>query len=139
MSFIYNRTVRLTDTDAGGVLYFAHLLQICHEAYEEALLEAGMAPGAIITDLGVALPIIHCSSDFLQPMTWGDRVQVCLSLRELRNRSFELAYEVELQSNESENSLLAATALTRHVCISAQTRDKQALPDSIAEALRSLS
>ncbi|MDJ0549913.1 MAG: 1,4-dihydroxy-2-naphthoyl-CoA hydrolase, partial [Microcystis aeruginosa] len=30
----YERLIYLADTDAAGVVYFAHLLSICHEAYE---------------------------------------------------------------------------------------------------------
>ncbi|MHC5822651.1 MAG: acyl-CoA thioesterase, partial [Nostoc sp.] len=37
MPFTYNRTVRFQDTDAAGVVYFASVLSICHEAYEESL------------------------------------------------------------------------------------------------------
>lgn len=37
MPFTYNRTVRFQDTDAAGVVYFANVLGICHEAYEESL------------------------------------------------------------------------------------------------------
>ncbi|MBD2579195.1 thioesterase family protein [Oscillatoria sp. FACHB-1406] len=133
MAFFYSRTVRLADTDAAGVIYFANVLNICHEAYEQALIVAEIALGTMILDFGVALPIAHSACDFLQPIAWGDILQVSVALRELRDRSFELAYEVRLSSER-----LAANAITRHVCICAQTRRKQALPDAIAQALRSL-
>ena len=34
---IYYRTVHFSDTDAAGVIYFASLLSVCHEAYENSL------------------------------------------------------------------------------------------------------
>ena len=34
MAFAYYYTVRFQDTDAAGVVYFANVLRICHEAYE---------------------------------------------------------------------------------------------------------
>jgi hypothetical protein len=43
MPFSYVRTVRLADTDAAGVVYFARTLSICHEAYEAALAAARSA------------------------------------------------------------------------------------------------
>lgn len=37
MSFYYTRIVHFQDTDAAGVIYFANILAICHEAYEASL------------------------------------------------------------------------------------------------------
>ena len=42
MAFLYTRTIRFHETDAAGVVYFANLLTLCHEAYEAALAEAGL-------------------------------------------------------------------------------------------------
>ncbi|MFZ9683665.1 MAG: 1,4-dihydroxy-2-naphthoyl-CoA hydrolase, partial [Cephaloticoccus sp.] len=42
MPFIYERTIRLAETDAAGIVYFANYLGLCHEAYEAALAAAGL-------------------------------------------------------------------------------------------------
>ncbi|MFS8118916.1 MAG: acyl-CoA thioesterase, partial [Microcoleus sp.] len=42
MSFSYTRTVRFQDTDAAGVVYFANVLAMCHEAYEASLAASGI-------------------------------------------------------------------------------------------------
>jgi 1,4-dihydroxy-2-naphthoyl-CoA hydrolase len=42
MFFTYNRTVRFQDTDAAGVVYFANVLSMCHEAYEASLAASGI-------------------------------------------------------------------------------------------------
>ncbi|MBD2021122.1 1,4-dihydroxy-2-naphthoyl-CoA hydrolase, partial [Leptolyngbya sp. FACHB-36] len=42
MPFVYSRTVRFSDTDAAGVVYFASALSICHEAYEASLAAVGV-------------------------------------------------------------------------------------------------
>ena len=42
MSFTYHRTIRFKDTDAAGVVYFANILAICNEAYEESLEASGI-------------------------------------------------------------------------------------------------
>jgi len=34
MTFAYDRKIHFADTDSAGVVYFARLLSICHEAYE---------------------------------------------------------------------------------------------------------
>ena len=40
MPFTYERTIRLGDTDAAGIMFFANYLVLCHEAYEASLAAA---------------------------------------------------------------------------------------------------
>ena len=42
--------IRLADTDAAGVLYFASLLRIAHEAYEAWFESAGLPIATVIRD-----------------------------------------------------------------------------------------
>ena len=64
MGFRYERTVRLADTDAAGVVYFARVLSICHEAYEASLAAAGVPLASWIRKGTIALPIVHAHADF---------------------------------------------------------------------------
>ena len=43
MAFTLRRVIRFQETDAAGVVYFANLLALCHEAYEASLAHAGIA------------------------------------------------------------------------------------------------
>lgn len=129
MSFIYTRTVHLADTDAAGVVYFAQVLAICHEAYEAYLAQAGVKLQIFV------IPIIRSSADFLHPLRWGDRLFVRLSLQEQRDRSFELAYEICLKSDPQTRCVQARTC---HVCIDPKSRAKIAIPSAIALALSAL-
>jgi 1,4-dihydroxy-2-naphthoyl-CoA hydrolase len=135
MPFVYSRTVRLADTDAAGVIYFAQIFNLCHEAYEEALASSGIDLKALVRDATVALPIVHSSLDCLRPIFWGDRLLVRLRVSQLRERSFETAYEIVSQSDPE---TLLAQAIARHVCIHPQTRAKVPLPEAIARSLASL-
>ena len=42
MTFAYDRKIHFADTDSAGVVYFARLLSICHEAYEHYLENLGV-------------------------------------------------------------------------------------------------
>ncbi|MEM6398800.1 MAG: thioesterase family protein, partial [Cyanobacteria bacterium P01_D01_bin.116] len=64
MSFTYNRTIRFQDTDAAGVVYFANVLAICHEAYEASLESLGIDIKQFFTNSSTAFPIIHADVDF---------------------------------------------------------------------------
>jgi 1,4-dihydroxy-2-naphthoyl-CoA hydrolase len=125
MPFIYQRTVKFQDTDAAGVVYFANVLAMCHEAYEESLAASGINLKSFFTNPAVAIPIVHANIDFLRPIFCGDPVFIHLISQNLGKDNFEIAYIV-LTSNEK-----IAKAVTRHVCINPVTRTRQQLPDEI--------
>ena len=132
MSFTYQRTVRFSDTDAAGVVYFANVLSMCHEAYEASLTEMGINLKAFFSGVEVALPIAHADVDFFRPMFCGDRLEIHLTPKRLQESEFELAYEVFL-AGQGERSV--SRAMTRHVCIDVATRSRRSLPENINQWL----
>jgi 1,4-dihydroxy-2-naphthoyl-CoA hydrolase len=129
MPFTYKRTVRFSDTDAAGVVFFANVLSICHEAYEASIAESGIDVKAFFTHPLVAFPIVHANVDFLRPMYCGDELSISLIPQKLGVDKFELAYEVSIAD------VLVAKAITRHVCIDVNSRVKQELPAEIMQWL----
>ena len=125
MPFIYQRTVRFQDTDAAGVVYFANVLAICHEAYEESLATSGINLKLFFSNPNVAIPIIHASVDFFRPMFCGDKVSIHLSPCQLGNDNFEINYII-MSADER-----LAKAITRHVCINPVSRSKQELSNEM--------
>ncbi len=125
MNFTYNRIVRFQDTDAAGVVYFANILGICHEAYEESLRVSGIDLRTFFTNPTVISPIVHASVDFFRPIFCGDNLVINLFPQKLGLSKFEISYEI------SHNEVIAAKAISRHVCIDVNTRSKLELPDEI--------
>lgn len=131
MSFTYHRTIRFSDTDAAGVVYFANVLSICHEAYEASLAASGIHLQSFFNNSAVAIPIIHASVDLLRPLFCGDSIIILLTPQPLDEHKFEIAYQIIAASSEQP----FAKAMTRHVCIAPSTRKKIQLPDELAEWL----
>lgn len=129
MSFTYNRIVRFQDTDAAGVVYFANVLGICHEAYEESLRASGINLKDFFTNPSVAFPIFQANVDFFRPMFCGDNLAISFIPQKLGVDKFELSYEVSIAN------VVVAKAITRHVCIDATSRIKQELPGEIIQWL----
>ncbi|WP_341527845.1 thioesterase family protein [Nostoc sp. UHCC 0302] len=129
MSFTYNRTVHFQDTDAAGVVYFANILSICHEAYEESLRASGINLKDFFTNPSVAYPIVHANVDFLRPIFCGDKLVISLMPQKISVEKFEIAYDI------TGTDVIIAKAVTRHVCIDANSRSKQELPDEIIQWL----
>ena len=131
------RTVRFGDTDAAGVMHFHQLLHWCHEAYEESLELYGIPAQELFPTPGhapaVALPIVHCSAHFLAPLACGDPLAIQLEPRRLDPGSFEVHYG--FRSGDKQ----VARGLTRHLAISADTRQRCPLPAAIQRWLEASS
>jgi 1,4-dihydroxy-2-naphthoyl-CoA hydrolase len=132
MPFVYQRTVRFSDTDAAGVVYFANVLAICHEAYEASLAAVGIDLRVFFSGVEVAFPIAHASVDFFRPLVCGDRLEIHLTPKLLQDSEFEIAYAV-FWEGKLERSV--SHAWTRHVCIDPATRKRQTLPTTISQWL----
>ena len=128
MTFDFLRTIRFQDTDAAGVVYFAQLLSICHEAYEASLQASDTDLKTFFSRGAIAVPITHTAADFHRPLMCGDVITVQLTPTATGDDSFEIAYQVLNAENKR-----AAIATTRHVCIDAATRRRRPLtPELVA-------
>ncbi len=114
MPFSYQRTVHFQDTDAAGVVYFATVLAMCHEAYEASLEATGIDLKSFFQGQEMAVPIVHASVNFFAPMFCGDRLTIQLTPRQLRDSEFEVEYAI-FKENQLDSALTAAK--TRHICI----------------------
>ncbi len=136
MAFSYNRTVYLADTDAAGVVYFASVMNMCHEAYEESLAKAGINWQQLLANSMVAIPIVHAEVSFFRPMFCGDRLIVKLVPTQISEHKFSIDYQIF--STTSIEKLLAQ-GNTKHICIKAQTRNRTNLPDFVIQWLQAFS
>jgi 1,4-dihydroxy-2-naphthoyl-CoA hydrolase len=133
MPFIHHRTVRLADTDAAGVVYFARTLSICHEAYEEALAAAGID---LVTLLGAAdliVPIVKSEAEYLRPLRVRDRLRLTATPEPLSENSFAIRFEIVRLGPPDK---VAARVRTEHVCTSPSKRERVALPAPLAAWVR---
>lgn len=133
MAFTYTRTVRFKDTDAAGVVYFANVLAMCHEAYEESLASSGINLKVFFSNSSVTIPIVHASGDFLRPMFCGDQLLINLITKQRSHNEFEIGYQIL----EAAADKVVAKAITRHVCIEPASRTRKELPSEIVQWLKS--
>ncbi|WP_414563486.1 MULTISPECIES: acyl-CoA thioesterase [unclassified Anabaena] len=129
MSFTYHRTVYFQDTDAAGVVYFANVLSICHEAYEASLAASDINLKDFFTNPSVAFPIVHANVDFFRPVFCGDKLEINLIPQEISVNKFEINYEIMV------SEVVVAKTITRHVCIDVNSRNKQDLSGEIMQWL----
>jgi len=134
-------------------MHFHQLLRWCHEAYEESLERFGIPPEAIFprpiwpeerpwasgagssenAEPQVALPIVHCSADYMRPLRVGDPLAIALEPKRLNQGQFEVIYTFHRQD------IKVARGLTRHLAITAADRHRCALPTPIQRWLEASS
>ncbi len=126
------RTVRFGDTDAAGVVHFLQLFRWCHEAWEESLEKYGIVLKDIfpttqrnISQLDVALPVVHCEAKYFQPLYVGDSINIKLYPEKINDSSFIILFKFEKKSEQIGLSQI------KHVSINPITREKCSLPEQI--------
>jgi 1,4-dihydroxy-2-naphthoyl-CoA hydrolase len=123
--FTHQRTLRLGDTDAAGVVYFASLLSICHETYEAFLDDRQLSLAQLLTAGEWGLPIVHAEIDFWRPLRCGDRLNIQLHLHHLSQQGFTSQYQL---SKQDDPDVWVARAQLEHVCVVRSLGRKGDLP-----------
>jgi len=124
-------TVRLHDTDAAGILFFANQFVFIHDTYEELLRQLGFSIAAALRDGSYIVPIVHAESQYLKPLTVGDEITVTVQVAKIGETSFVLEYELI-----GIDDTLVGKAKTVHVAVSKQTQNKIELPEKLLHALK---
>jgi len=128
--FSHQTTIRLYNTDAGGVLFFAEQFKLAHDAYESFMESAGFPLTALIKDSAYRLPIVHAEADFLKPLAAGDRITVRIKADRIGDTSFTLAYTLLRNGSDP-----VGTAKTVHVLIDKNNGGKRMLLPELREKL----
>jgi 1,4-dihydroxy-2-naphthoyl-CoA hydrolase len=127
MPFTYQRTIRFQDTDAAGVVYFANILSMCHEAYEGSLEILGINIKEFFSHPSIAFPIVHANVDFYRPIYCGNKLVITLTTEKLSDEKFEINYQLSV------SDILVSKAITRHVCIDTESQKKRELPTQMQQ------
>ena len=117
--------IKLHDTDAAGILFFANQFKMVHDVYELWLERIGYGLRDRIEKKDFYLPIIHAAADFKKPLSVGDAVEITLKVGQIRKTSFNLHYELT-----GSDGTLVGKALTVHVTTDPVTMRKIELPDA---------
>ncbi len=124
-------TVRLHDTDAAGILFFASQFLYIHDAYEELLQLIGLPVASILRDEPFILPIVHAEAQYFSPLQVGDEITVALQVGSIGVTSFVLVFDLFTADDK-----LVGKAKTVHVAVNKQTQNKIVLPEKLGHALK---
>lgn len=126
--FQYQYQVKLADTDAAGVLYFARLYDIVHGAYESYLQAFSLSLKTMLDERNYHLPIVHSEADYKQFILLGDIILIEIYLEKQTQHTFSLNYTLLNQQSQ-----LLASAQTIHISIDKKSLKKIKLPEEIRQ------
>lgn len=129
MPFVYDRTIRLAETDAAGIVFFANYLVLCHEAYEASLAAAGLPVQDFLGGGDTIVPISRSTAEYLRPLQCGDAVRIELQVTRLSENSFAIDYAL---TRVGPPAKLAARIRTEHVVTSRTQKSRVPMPAKLA-------
>jgi 1,4-dihydroxy-2-naphthoyl-CoA hydrolase len=132
--FTYATSIRLKDTDATGVIYFAQMPTIALAAFEEAILKAGISLREILQNKDFLLPVVHMEADYLAPLEVGDLIDVHLKVAHVGETSFTLSYQIIAAKKQVEAGRVSIV----HVVLSKQTKKSMPIPHELGKFLQEL-
>ncbi len=132
--FTRKMRLRLFESDATEVLYFAQQFRMAQETFEWFLEREGFPFGQCLKEGKYLLPIVHAEADFLKPLRVGDAIEICLDLACIGNSSFTLITSFFLQ----EERVLAGTTKITHVVIDRTTWQSMPIPPAFIDCLQAL-
>ena len=131
--FTYQTKIKLHDTDAAGVIFFANQFKMIHDAYESLLETMGFGFAELIRSKDFFLPIVHAESDYKAPLFVGDVLEVQVKVGRVGQTSFTLTYALLNARRET-----VGTGRTVHVAVSKAAHQKILLPADLRAKLEKL-
>lgn len=133
MLHIFKTKVYVSDTDAGGVVYFANYAKFCEHARSEFLADIGFTQMDMLKQLGVGFMVSKTIHDFKAPAFLEDKLIIATQLSTMTKTSLCLDSKIYKTSIESKPISLVTTTL---VCVNATTLRPIAIPEIISDALK---
>ncbi len=129
----YDLVIRLRHTDAAGIMYFARIFDVAHEAYEAMLDSIGQPIPADLARAAFVIPIVHAEADYRTPLRMGDRVRVDVMVEKVSSRSFTLKHVLSKSHGN-----VAGEVKTVHVIANSETGKAMHIPDALRAGLQGL-
>lgn len=129
--FAHRTRVRFQDVDAAGIMFFARVFDLFHDAYVDALRAGGVELAAVLDAKVWAAPLTSCDAKFRRPLRFGDDIVVELRTT-LSERDLVVRYRVCLASDRT---IELATGTTTHAFVDRATFARIEPPVEVKTAL----
>lgn len=129
-SFDYAFTVRLHDIDGAGIVFFARIQQLAHDAYEALLAHLGHSIAGYIVEGKYIIPIGSVEADYKRPLRQGETITARVSIMEMSGSSYRVRIRLWGPAED-----LRAEIRMRCVAVLRATMRPTAIPPDLRQAL----
>jgi YbgC/YbaW family acyl-CoA thioester hydrolase len=123
-----NLLVTFGDTDPQGILYFARIFELGHQALEEFIAKTSFGWSYWFQNPNFIVPIRHADSEYFAPVRAGKIYITRLSVERWGNTSMTISFAIF----EAGTGKLCAKSQTTHVFVANHTFESIQIPDQIA-------
>lgn len=127
--FTTNYQVTFSETDPGGILFFAEFFKIAHITYER-FLQSINAYRNYFQDDKIVIPIVHSSADFKNSVKFNDTLTCEIIVGKISESTFELLHTLK------KNDKIAAKIKTVHTVLSKDGFEKAKIPEKLLSKLK---
>ncbi len=132
MAFFSHLKIRFGDIDRAGIVYYPRFMHYFHVAMEEFFAgELGVEYHTVIDTHRIGLPTVHIETDFSRPFSYGDNIEVEVSVLKVGRTSITFGYRV-FKKGETEPRIVGHNVT---VCIDMDSFEKQAIPAWLRQLL----
>lgn len=134
-AFAAQRTVRFSDCDPAGIVFFPQYLVMLNGVVEQWFDEAlGLPYAGLIGPRRLGLPTVRLEVDFTAISRHGDQLRWEVAVAQLGRSSLTLLHDVLGHPGNQGGTRLRARQVL--VCTSLDTHRPQALPDDVRAAVQ---
>ena len=126
MAFFSQLKIRFGDIDRAGIVYYPRFMHYFHVALEEFFgSELGIEYHDMVETHRIGLPTVHVQTDFSRPFSYGDNIEVEVSVLKVGRSSITFGYRV-FKKGETEPRIVGDNVT---VCLDMDTLKKVEIPD----------
>ena len=125
MAFYSQLKIRFGDIDRAGIVYYPRFMHYFHVALEEFFAGAlGIEYHDVVETHRIGLPTVHLETNFSRPFSYGDNIEVEVSVLKVGRSSITFGYRV-FKQGENDPRIVGHNVT---VCLDMDTFKKLVIP-----------
>lgn len=128
----FEMKIYVSETDLGGVTYYANYLKYIEHARTEFYNAIGFNQMDMLKNLNVGFMVSKTTVDYKAPSTLDDKLIITTQIDEVNKTNYSINHKIYKNSIESKPITLVSAVL---VCVNAKTLRPTQIPEGMTDAL----
>lgn len=124
----HRASIRFQDVDAAGIMFFARVFDLFHDAFVAHLRAHGVRLDEVLKARVWGAPLVHVEADYARPLSFADEVDIEVDLAARGETSITLSYVVSRRGD------VCVRGVTKHAFIDRTTGRPRPIPPEIDAA-----